>query len=145
MYNSIRPGKEWLDTNGDVNKRGWYLDLRVGTNAFDGEMMIEDMTALGQTIFFQSLVPNDDPCASGSSNWTYAINPFTGGKTRHHAFDYKATGDGVVSGIQQSGEGGFTVSSTPEGQYELSTGENTIQIYADPASIGRQSWRIVGN
>src|SRR5690606_22930467 len=30
----------WLDTNGNVNKRGWYLDLRAGASALDGEMMI---------------------------------------------------------------------------------------------------------
>lgn len=135
----------WYAQDGSVDKLGWYLDLRVGAAAFDGEMVIEDMYALGQTVFFQSLVPNDDPCASGSSNWTYAINPFTGGKTNHHPFDYKGTNDGVISAIQQSGEGGFTVSNTPDGQYELSTGSETVRIYADPVSIGRQSWRIVGS
>src|SRR5690606_37148646 len=135
----------WYAQDGSVDKLGWYLDLRVGAAAFDGEMVIEDMYALGQSVFFQSLVPNDDPCASGSSNWTYAINPFTGGRTNHHPFDYKGTNDGVISAIQQSGEGGFTVSNTPDGQYELSTGSETVRIYADPASIGRQSRRIVGS
>lgn len=134
----------WLKDNGTVDKYGWRLDLRVGTSAFDGEMLIEDLSALGQTIFFQTLVPNDDPCDSGASNWTYAINPFTGGKTQHHPFDYKGNNNAVVSGIQQSGEGGFSISTTPEGRYDLSTGSETIRVYADPTSIGRQSWRIVG-
>lgn len=134
----------WYTADGAVDKWGWRLDLAIGAS-YQGEMVIEDMSALGQTIFFQSLVPNDDPCASGSSNWTYAINPFTGGKTNHHPFDYKGTGDTIVSAIQQAGEGGFTVSQTPDGQYELSTGSESVRIYADPTSIGRQSWRIVGS
>ncbi|WP_339647945.1 pilus assembly protein [Halopseudomonas pelagia] len=133
----------WFNENGTIRTRGWYVDLRVGTSAFDGEMLIEDMAALSQTIFLQTLVPNDDPCDSGASNWTYAINPFTGGRTSHHAFDYTGTNNEIVSGLQQAGEGGISISSTPGAQFELSTGSDTIRIYPDPTSIGRQSWRIV--
>lgn len=135
---------QWLTDAGQVNKYGWWLDLRVGSSPLDGEMMIEDMSALGQTIFFQTLVPNDDPCSSGASNWTYAINPFTGGRTSHHAFDYKTQGGDVISGVTQSGEGGFSISSDNDGGYDLNTGNESINIYPDPTSIGRQSWRIVG-
>ena len=132
----------WLNEDGTIRRRGWYLDLR-GATAFDGEMLVEEMVALSQTIFLQTLVPNDDPCDSGASNWTYAINPFTGGRTVHNAFDYVGPSGEIVSSIQQGGEGGISISSTPGAQFELSTGSDTVRVYPDPTSIGRQSWRIV--
>ncbi len=61
---------EWytdFDSSKPVNKRGWYLDLTLG--GFDGEMMIENMRSLGSMLLLQTLVPNDDPCANGSTNW----------------------------------------------------------------------------
>lgn len=127
-------------------KLGWALDLKVGST-LDGEMVIEDMVTLGRTLFFQSLVPNDDPCADGSSNWTYAINPSTGGKTQHHAFDLRFTTPGkendIISGRKQDGEGGITATQNPDGSFDLCTGLTCKPVFADPGSTGRQSWRIV--
>lgn len=141
---------EWTTTasNGivSVNKHGWYLDLKVGSSTLDGEMLVENMAALGQTVFFQSLVPNNDPCADGASNWTYAINPFTGGRTSHHAFDIKHMVNGtgnIVTAIKQDGEGGVTIAQKPDRNFELCTGQECQTIYPDPASIGRQTWRRV--
>ncbi|TCD18360.1 pilus assembly protein PilY [Pseudomonas sp. IC_126] len=144
---------QWTTANADgvvsVNKYGWYLDLVVNENKFDGEMLIEKMSTLGQTIFFQTLVPNDDPCADGASNWTYALNPFTGGKTLFHAFDLRHVDSNnvvhVVSGIKQDGEGGITISQNPDSGFEACTGLVCQTIYPDPSSIGRQSWRVIGN
>lgn len=128
----------------DEGAYGWYVDL-----AMSREMMIEGMQSLGQTVFFQTLIPNNDPCSSGVENWSYAINPHTGGRTLHHAFvnvrTTPSTGnaDGVASGIRQDGEGGFTISQRPDGGYELCTGLHCEEIAPDPASIGRQTWRNV--
>ncbi|MTZ14237.1 pilus assembly protein PilY [Pseudomonas sp. JL972] len=139
---------DWVDANGKIQRYGWYLDLAVDETQFEGEMLIEKMSTLGQTLFFQTLVPNDDPCADGASNWTYALNPFTGGRTSFHAFDLRHIDSNnavnVVSGIKQDGEGGVTISQTPEG-FEACTGLVCQKIYPDPSSIGRQSWRVVGN
>lgn len=139
----------WVDSNGSIQKYGWYLDLAVNENEFEGEMLIEKMSTLGQTVFFQTLVPNDDPCADGASNWTYALNPFTGGKTLFHAFDLRHVDSNnvvhVVSGIKQDGEGGITISQNPDSGFEACTGLVCQTIYPDPSSIGRQSWRVIGN
>ncbi|WP_312938148.1 pilus assembly protein [Stutzerimonas nitrititolerans] len=144
---------QWTTSNADgvvsINKYGWYLDLAVNEDEFEGEMLIEKMSTLGQTIFFQTLVPNDDPCADGASNWTYALNPFTGGKTLFHAFDLRHVDSNnvvhVVSGIKQDGEGGITISQNPDSGFEACTGLVCQTIYPDPSSIGRQSWRVIGN
>lgn len=142
--------RRWVKDDGSINKYGWYLDLAVGGSNpnYEGEMLVEKISTLGQTVFFQTLVPNDDPCADGASNWTYALNPFTGGKTLFHAFDLRHVDNNkvvqVVSGIKQDGEGGITITHTPDG-FEACTGLVCQKIYPDPSSIGRQSWRVVGN
>ncbi|MGB4074184.1 pilus assembly protein [Pseudomonas sp.] len=137
---------QWLDTNGNVAKNGWVLDLKAGAT-LDGEMMVENMSILGRTLLFQTLIPNNDPCADGASNWTYAINPFTGGKTSHHPFDFKDVTNPnipqVVSAIRQDGEGGLTVSQKPDSKFEVCTGQTCIDVIPDPSSIGRQTWRPV--
>ncbi|MDZ4191666.1 MAG: PilC/PilY family type IV pilus protein [Pseudomonas sp.] len=123
-------------------QNGWYLNLVQN----DGEMVVEDMSQLGRTIFMQSLVPNDDPCGDGAANWTYALNPFTGGRTAQNSFDYTPTGDAEstnISAIRQDGEGGGTISQNSDSSYQYCTGQTCINIYPDPSSIGRQTWRRV--
>ncbi len=105
------------------------------------------MQQFGQTLYFQSLVPNVDPCASGVENWSYAINPATGGRTTHHAWnDYRSSTNPsqVITAIRMDGEGGLTIGQEPDGQFVLCTGGAECEaIEPDPASIGRQSWRVV--
>ncbi|MBG0843944.1 pilus assembly protein PilY [Pseudomonas chengduensis] len=123
-------------------QNGWYLNLVQS----DGEMVVEDMSQLGRTIFMQSLVPNDDPCGDGAANWTYALNPFTGGRTAQNSFDYTPTGDAEstnISAIRQDGEGGGTISQNSDSGYQYCTGQTCVNIYPDPSSIGRQTWRRV--
>ncbi|MGA4448155.1 pilus assembly protein [Ectopseudomonas chengduensis] len=123
-------------------QNGWYLNLVQS----DGEMVVENMSQLGRTIFMQSLVPNDDPCGDGAANWTYALNPFTGGRTVQNSFDYTPTGDAEstnISAIRQDGEGGGTISQNSDGGFQYCTGQTCANIYPDPSSIGRQTWRRV--
>jgi len=123
-------------------QNGWYLNLVQS----DGEMVVENMSQLGRTIFMQSLVPNDDPCGDGAANWTYALNPFTGGRTVQNSFDYTPTGDAEttnISAIRQDGEGGGTISQNSDSSYQYCTGQTCTNIYPDPSSIGRQTWRRV--
>ena len=132
----------WQASDNQPAQNGWYLNLRQS----DGEMVVENMSQLGRTVFFQSLIPNDDPCGDGATNWTYAINPFTGGRTLHNAFDYKPTtdvGTTNISAVRQDGEGGGTLSQDSDGTYQYCTGQECVNIYPDPASLGRQSWRRV--
>lgn len=122
-------------------KAGWYFDL-----VLDKEMILADMLQFGQTLYFQSLVPNADPCASGVQNWSYAINPATGGRTSHHAWnDYRSPSDPtkVITAIRMDGEGGISIGQRPDKKFELCTGAVCNEITPDPSSIGRQSWRVV--
>lgn len=122
-------------------KAGWYFDL-----VLDKEMIVADMLQFGQTLYFQSLVPNADPCAAGVQNWSYAINPATGGRTSHHAWnDYRSPSDPtkVITAIRMDGEGGISIGQRPDKKFELCTGAACNEITPDPSSMGRQSWRVV--
>lgn len=131
---------QWYASPTQAAQNGWHLDLRQN----QGEMVVENMSQLGRTVFFQSLIPNDDPCGDGATNWTFAINPFTGGRTSQYSFDYRPTtdvGTTNISAVRQDGEGGGTVSQNPDSSYQYCTGQECTNIYPDPASLGRQSWR----
>lgn len=135
---------EWYQGNDPtktVNKQGWYLDLQVGSSALDGEMIVENMRTLGNTLLFSTLVPNADPCTSGSSNWLYAINPATGGRTLHHVFDTR-TGTQVVSAIKFGSEGGVSISQNEVGFKANAPGDEE-PLSPDPNSMGRQTWRMI--
>jgi type IV pilus assembly protein PilY1 len=131
---------QWTD-EGNL-KYGWFFDLELNS-----EMVVENMVTLGRTLFFQTLVPNADPCSAGVETWTYAINPQTGGRTLHHAFvDHRSANspDTVISAVRQDGEGGLTLGQGPDTKYELCTGLECKPVFPDPSSLGRQSWRPIG-
>lgn len=134
---------EWyvdFDSSKGVKKRGWRLDLTVG--GFSGEMIIENMRTLGSMLLLQTLVPNDDPCANGSTNWLYAINPATGGRTLHHALDTRTADDGIVSAIKFGSEGGVSISQDAQGNNQANAPGDFEPLGQDPR-LGRQSWRML--
>ena len=133
---------DWYGSDTQSAQNGWWLDLRQS----EGEMVVENMSQLGRTVFFQTLIPNDDPCGDGATNWTFAINPFTGGRPPHNAFDYTPTSDvgtNNISAIRQDGEGGGTLSQNSDNSFQYCTGQECTNIYPDRYSIGRQSWRRI--
>lgn len=138
----------YYDADGKPSKKGWYLDLAAGTT-YEGEMMIENMRVLGRdTLLISTLVPNDDPCAHGAGNWLYALNPATGGRTTHHAFDTRIQNqDGsvtLVSAIKLGNEGGLS----------LGQKEQEITAFGEKIDLGNSgrlrgnragSWRFIPN
>ena len=133
---------EWFHAadKGRVNRRGWYFDLDM--QGADGEMVIEKMQLLGNTLFVQTLVPNSDPCASGVSNWLYAVNASTGGQTAHHAFDTKGPNGEIIAAIRFGSEGGVVISQDETG-FKANAPADEEAVAPDPDSLGRQSWRMM--
>ncbi len=135
---------EWyvgFDPAKAVKQQGWYVDLQVN-NKIDGEMAIESMQTLGSMLMLSTLVPNSDPCASGSSSWTYAINTATGGRTTHHAFDTRTPANAIVSGIKFGSEGGVSINQNEQGLSAQGLNDSEA-IYLPKTAVGRQSWRVV--
>lgn len=136
----------WYSDNGQVDDWGWYLDLQVGDTRA-GEMMINPMSARGDTLIFSTLTPNDDPCKDGVEAWLYAVNPASGARSAFTVFDMDGDGNvdasdnlsgSVVSGRKLSSAGGFTLN----GDLVFSSGES-MKVNLGPNSNGRQTWHFL--
>ncbi|WP_068829177.1 pilus assembly protein [Pseudomonas sp. BMS12] len=153
-YNASNPNATSNDTSNDasVNLWGWSLDLSVG-NVRTGEMVINNMSARGQTLFLSSLTPNQDPCAAGADTWLYGIDAYTGGRTKYNVLDlnndkvvnssdqYGSAKD-IVSGRRFPAIGGFTLA--PGNKVYGSDGAgDPATVGDDPNNSGRQSWHII--
>lgn len=151
-YKAAPEGQPPLDTTEDVNVNhwGWALDMAVG-NKLEGEMIINNMTASGSILFLSSLTPNQDPCQAGADTWLYAVDAFSGGRTRFNVLDLNADrivdnldryNGNVMSGMRFPALGGFTLA--PGNQVFGSDGAaDPATVGDDPNSSGRQSWHIV--
>lgn len=139
-----------------VNLWGWALDMAVestGGQKLTGEMVINNMAARGSTLFLSSLTPNQDPCQAGADTWFYAVDAYSGGRTKFNVLDLNndkivspldAYGDAksVVSGVRFPAVGGFTLA--PGNKVFGSDGAaDPATVGDDPNSSGRQSWHIV--
>ena len=68
---------------------GWYFDLPTTR-----ERAVTSPIARGDTVFFNSFVPVDDPCSVGGFGFKYAVDMVTGGSPLEPTFD--ANGDGII-------------------------------------------------
>lgn len=132
--------------NANVNKWGWYLDLRVEGQALKGEMMLDRMTVSGDALIFGTLTPNDDPCADGASYWVYALNAEEGGRLDRPALDFNRDGTfnskDTINDIPPSGYGSESPPSfSPDGT--IITVEGQMPFEPSPELQGRQSWQVV--
>jgi type IV pilus assembly protein PilY1 len=77
---SANPAFRTTTTNG-VNyatKRGWFLDLRVGTAAGTGERFIGMPRLQSGKVFFTTFEPMQDECDPDGRNWLYSLDAVTG-------------------------------------------------------------------
>jgi len=139
-----------LHNDKNVVHWGWALDMAVD-DKLEGEMIINNMTASGSILFLSSLTPNQDPCQAGADTWLYAVDAYSGGRTRFNVLDLNADKivdkldqytNNVVSGMRFPALGGFTLA--PGNQVFGSDGAaDPATVGDDPNSSGRQSWHIV--
>lgn len=141
--NGTTPADE--EYNNSVQTWGWYVDLEVGSSK-KGEMMIQRMSARGDTLLFSTLTPNEDPCADGAGYWAYGINAHTGARTQHPMFDFNRDGQ---HDTQDTDDGrtpsGFSTDSpitvTNDGLGIDVGGGIGITFAGEPA--GRDSWQAM--
>ena len=91
---------------------GWYFDLTDS-----GERAVTSPIARADTVFFNSFVPVDDPCASGGYGYKFAVDMATGGSPLTPVFDFNDDGvidasdtltgadgtDGILAAVRQEG------------------------------------------
>lgn len=69
---------------------GWWFDFEES-----GERSVTAPIARGDTVFFNTFVPVDDPCSVGGFGFKYAVDMATGGSPLEPTFD--SNGDGVIN------------------------------------------------
>lgn len=106
-------------TNKRVNYRrgdyGWYIPLPD-----TGERSVTRPVVRGEVVFFNTFVPNSDPCSAGGYGYRMAVDLETGGSPDSAVFD--VDGDGKVSGdgADSVGPGGTA------GSANCTTCKNTV-------------------
>jgi len=140
---------------------GFYLDLLSPANGKEGERYIQQPRVWFDRVQYVTLLPDPDPCSSGSMAWVMELNPFYGGRTKFSPFDLNrdnsfdddefvnVSGEDVpVSGRRTPG--GPSAGGSPEVQGQ----DGCYRYYTPPgqtvpvreevpciASPGRRSWR----
>jgi len=69
--------------------RGWRLDLPTA-----GERVVANPMLFSGIILFVTVIPSDDPCASGGTGWLMELNANNGGQLPTSPFD--VNGDGII-------------------------------------------------
>ena len=70
------------------SKRGWYIDLATG------ERVVTNAHAIGDLVFFNTMIPTSGACSYGGTSWLMSVDQFNGGVPNFTPFD--TNGDGVI-------------------------------------------------
>ena len=79
---------DWEGSTGDRDY-GWYMDLPEL-----GERVINSAQIRGQTVFFETFTPSNDPCSGGGSGWLMSV-ALDGTNPDEPVFD--VNNDGVIN------------------------------------------------
>ncbi|MDH3305286.1 MAG: PilC/PilY family type IV pilus protein, partial [Gammaproteobacteria bacterium] len=101
------PGRTLTDNAVDyASKFGWYMDLPDS-----GERLVTDPVVRGNLVFFNTMMPDANPCNFGGSSWLMAAKWLNGGHPGEVAFDINR--DGVLDDLDEiDGEAAVGVSVT---------------------------------
>ncbi len=75
---------------------GWYMDLPD-----NGERLVTDPVIRGDLVFFNTMMPDANPCNFGGSSWLMAAKWLNGGNPGEIAFDINR--DGVLDDLDEIG------------------------------------------
>ncbi len=80
-----------------MTQRGWFIDLRVGTDAANaiGERFVGTPRLQNGKVFFTTYVPQGDSCTPGGKNWLYSLDAVTGAAAMNQ-ISLDASGDPPV-------------------------------------------------
>lgn len=89
---------------------GWYFNLPD-----TGERSVTSSVARTDTVFFNTFVPEDDPCSVGGYGFKFAVDMATGGSPPETVIDIN--GDGVIDDNDNVGGGSTVVSAVKQDGY----------------------------
>jgi len=145
-------------------QKGWFIDLAYtgsGGQGPEGERVVAKAALRSGRVIFTTMIPSEDPCASGGTSFIMALDINSGSRLRYVFFD--TNGDGVLDeedtyvadengdGIPWSGisneEDGTTKGVTPLYKWlcYAGSGGGAPKCIPVPGSQreGRNSWREV--
>ncbi len=80
-----------LEVNYKGSEYGWYIDLLTDTNPI-GERVVSDAVARGDMIFFNTVIPTEDPCEYGGTGWMMSVRIENGGSSMSPVVDQNDDG-----------------------------------------------------
>lgn len=90
-------GRTLTDNSIDfASSLGWYMNLPDS-----GERLITDPVIRGDLLFFNTMIPDTNPCSFGGSGWLMVAKWINGGKPGEVAFDLN--GDGILDSFDEVG------------------------------------------
>jgi type IV pilus assembly protein PilY1 len=157
--NSTQRGRR--TTNTGTMGSGWYLDLKVPVDTYEGERVVTDPIIRDDRVIFTTLIPVNAVCGSGGRSWLMVLDLLSGSRLPEAQLD--TNGDNVIdsrdesiSGVSGDEAGGIL--SRPAGLRCLGTGcledrlmsSSTNDGAMDQRALksiggarGRQSWRQI--
>lgn len=145
------PGRTLTNNAVDYSRDdGWYMDLPD-----TGERLITDSVVRGDLVFFNTMMPDANPCNQGGSGWQMVARWLTGGRPTEVSFDLNRDGLlndlDAVDGNAAAGERVTGIATSPVNlsnkRYTSTTdtlGSESIEvtdiIETSGAKTGRLSW-----
>jgi type IV pilus assembly protein PilY1 len=77
-----------------TSQQGWYMDLVPPSGTADGERVVTTPLLRHNRVIFTTMIPSDDPCASGGASWLMELDALTGSRLEYAPFD--TNGDGEI-------------------------------------------------
>lgn len=138
------------NTSMSNNSDGWLIDLPI-----DGERIVVDPVVIGETVFFNTVIPDATTCSFGGSGWLMFVNLENGGTPTESVFDLNGNGTIGDAGDLVGGSAavGLATSSIPSkssflGNYQYTSfsdttiGKKKVKLPDDDGvKQGRMSWR----
>jgi type IV pilus assembly protein PilY1 len=116
---------------GSDSSRGWYLDLKLGTDANgSGERFIATPRIQSGRVFFTTYEPTEDSCSPGGINFQYGLDLLSGAGAINN-LGVLPTGDAVCT---NAGCGGVQIRGT-DGSATMPPITNTGVVAINPVSL----------
>ena len=95
-----------IDSPASLNNtdNGWYIDFDfndIDGNSVAGERIVVNPKVRNNTLFFNTVIPDDRKCYAGGNGWLMSVNLENGGQPQKPVFD--VNGDGLFDAIDQQG------------------------------------------
>ncbi|MBS3952934.1 MAG: hypothetical protein KGZ88_08300 [Methylomicrobium sp.] len=121
-----------------ATKKGWYMDLlSPPTPTAKGERVVSQALLRGGRIIFATLIPDDNPCASGGTSWLMELDSLTGRRIAKSPFDL--TGNNLINSedliLLVLQDGVYSIGSTTGDKTAVSGIQSNVGIIKTPGVI----------